>query len=434
MASRDFSIGLFGFGTIGTGLVRTLQNNAGLIRRNVGFDVVLKKIVDVDTTRDRGVQLAPGVLTSNAEDILDDPEITVVVELIGGTGIAREIVTKALKSGKHVVSANKDLISRHGPELVALARRNGVSLLYEASVGGGIPILTPLATILKGNRIQRILGIVNGTTNYILSTMKEKNLDFETCLRDAQALGYAEANPTNDIEGLDAAYKATILASVAFGARVEVENIHREGISAITKSDMDLAEKMGYTIKLLAIAEHDEKTVDVRVHPALLPHAHPLAGIHGVLNGIFLEGSPIGPLLFVGRGAGPDATSSAVLGDILEIAEGRAQAPRYQRELFEPAPLRPIDALRCAFYLRMIVDDRPGVLADITRIFGDRGVSIASNFQKALDRKTAEIVWVTHNCVEKDIRAAIADIRALPSVREIPAILRILGEENGNGA
>lgn len=422
--SGGTGIGLFGFGNIGAGVVRTLTANREVIRRNLGLDLELRAICDIDLESDRGVDTTGITLTRNREDIIGDPAIPIVIELIGGATIAKTVVEESLASGKHVVSANKELMAKHGPELARLAADNNAHLLFEASVGGGIPVLTPMLTCLRANRINRILGIVNGTTNYILTQMEDTGAPFGDILADAQARGYAEADPTNDIEGYDARYKTVVLCSVGFGKRVAVEDVYCEGITRITTADMENAARMGYTIKLLSCSENLDHGVAARVHPALVPLSHPLANIRGVLNAIYLEGDPVGPLLFAGQGAGPAATSSAVLGDVIALATQTIPSTRVDRH--EPAGIIPMDEGEFRFYIRMNVQDRAGVLAEITRVFGELKVSIESMRQNAVNGDSAEIIWITHPAPEKALQDSLERIRALDCVRDIPAVIRAL--------
>jgi len=423
---KPFGIGLVGFGTIGTGVVHTLTENRDVISKNLGLSLKLVKIVDIDVKKDRGVKVSPALLSTDYRDATRNPDVQVVIELIGGTHPAREIVEDGLRNGKHVVTANKELISKHGRELHETARRHGVCLLHEASVGGGIPILTPLLTCLKANRIKQVVGIVNGTTNYILTRMEQEGVEFENALKEAQQKGYAEADPTSDVDGYDSAYKIAILTSVAFGKGVRVEQIYREGIRKVTRRDIQYAGELGYRIKLIAVSRATEGGQDVRVHPALLPLSHPLASIHGVLNAVYVEGSPIGSLMFVGEGAGASATSSAVIGDVIEIAEGRAQNTGRLRDLYEKTEIVGTEKLSFPFYMRMIVDDKPGVLADITSILSEKCVSISSVVQKARIADKAEIVWLTHPSPEKSVREAVAQIRKLRCVKEIPSVIHVM--------
>ena len=418
-------IGLFGFGNIGAGVVRTLTQNREIIRRNLGLTLDLRRIVDIDIESDRGVDTTGITLSKNKDDITGDASISVVIELIGGAGIARTIVQECLEAGKHVVTANKELMAKCGPELAKIAAANNVKLLYEASVGGGIPVLAPMLTCLRANRIRRILGIVNGTTNYILTQMQDKGAAFDDVLKDAQALGFAEADPTNDVEGYDARYKTVVLCSAGFGKRVDVADIYCEGITKITTADMKNAGTMGYTVKLLSFSESlDDGSVTARVHPALVPLTHPLATISGVLNAVYLEGDPVGPLMFVGQGAGPSATSSAVLGDVIALATDTIS--KTSTDLHEPARLAPMAECSFPYYIRMNVLDRAGVLAEITRIFGDKRVSIKSMHQSAVSDDGAEIIWITHPAPEQDLQDSLAAARALDCVRDIPAVIRVL--------
>lgn len=427
MKRSDVGVGIIGFGTIGAGVARAMDANADIIRRNLGFGLNLLKIADIDIKTDRGVRVDKKILTTDYKEVSRNPEISIAVELIGGTRPARGIVEDCLRNGKHVVTANKELISKHGDELLALARENGVRILFEASVGGGIPILTPLLTCLRANRIKKVAGIVNGTTNYILTRMEQSGVDFADALAEAQKKGYAEANPTADVDGFDAMYKIAILTAVAFGRKAAVEEISREGIRGITRRDMNYALELGYRIKLVAVSMETGAGQDVRVHPALVPLSHPLASIHGVLNAVHIEGDPIGVLTFVGEGAGPSATSSAVLGDVIELAEGRAQLLNPSRNHFAAAKKAAKPANRVSsFYMRMIVEDQANVLAKITAILGDKGVSIASLVQKAVIEGDAEIIWLTHPTGEKNLREAVAKVSKLKCVREIPAVFTVM--------
>ncbi len=421
---KEINIGLFGFGTVGGGVVDTINRNSGIITEKTGVRLKLKKIVDIDIKRDRGIPLGKATLSKNKSDILDDESISIVIELIGGAGIAREIVTEALKKKKHVVTANKELIARHGMELESIARKNGVMLLFEAAVGGGIPILTPLLTCLRANKINRVMGIVNGTTNFILTQMESAGADFSDVLKEAQSRGYAEADPTNDVEGFDAAYKAVVLAAAAFGKYVNVGKIFREGITKISGDEMKFANELGYTIKLLATLENLKDCIDVRVHPALLPKSHPLASVHGVLNAVYVEGKPIGPLMFVGEGAGPSATSSAVVGDAIAIATGCNDNDR-RPDVFVKSELAPIEKIRNAFYIRMRVADKSGVLAETAKCFGQSKVSIASMMQRLTANGHAEIVWLTHKTTEGALKEAIGKIKKLKCVDEVVSVIRV---------
>jgi homoserine dehydrogenase len=425
MEAKEVKIGLFGFGTIGAGVVRALKSNSDVITSKTGVTLSLTKIVDIDTKTDRGVDIGKAVFGSESSAIIDDPEISIVIELIGGAGVARQIVSDCLKKGKHVVTANKELIAKHGPELSALARENGARLLFEASVGGGIPILHPLLSCLRGNKIKRALGIVNGTTNFILSQMAETGASFDDILAEAQARGYAEADPTNDVEGFDAAYKASILSTVAFGKHVDAASMFRQGITNVSREEMRFASGLGYVIKLLAVLEDREDGVDARVHPVLLPKNHPLASVNNVLNAVYIEGEPIGPLMFVGEGAGPSATSSAVIGDIITVAteSNSSKTP----EIFNKAELVSVCDVDNAFYIRMRVEDRPGVMAEVSCCLGDMGVSIAQVAQDTIDGDQAEIVWLTHKVSEGNMMDALERIEALGCVFSVLSVIRVFG-------
>lgn len=417
-------VGLFGFGNIGAGVVDTLAQNRDVIMRNTGVEIKLLKVVDIDIERDRGVAIDKSVLSVNAEDIIDNPDISVVIELIGGASFAKSVVERCLEKGKSVVTANKELIAKHGAELVALAGKNNARLLFEASVGGGIPVLTPLLTCLRANRIDRIVGIVNGTTNYILTQMAETGGDFQDILKDAQDKGFAEADPTNDIEGFDSAYKTVILCSVGLGFEVKPGDVYREGITKISLRDIRDAHELGFAIKLLSVSENRGGSVAARVHPCLVPLSHPLAGVNGVLNGIYVEGRPIGPLMFVGRGAGAPATSSAVIGDVISIAAGTSGAR--PAAAVSGAKLFPMEDAEFSFYIRMTVTDRPGVLAEVSKIFGENKVSIQSLTQKSSGGEVAEIVWLTHCVSERCAQGALSLIKELDCVRSVDTVIRAL--------
>lgn len=429
-AGGKIGIGLFGFGNIGAGVVRTLNENRDVIRRNLGFELEIIKIVDIDITTDRGIKVPKSVLSTDKDDIINNDKISIVIELIGGAGIAKTIVEKSLKAGKSVVSANKELMAKHGPELLGLAAKNNVNLLYEASVGGGIPIITPLLTCLRANRMDRIIGIVNGTTNYILTQMQQTGADFADILKEAQKKGFAEANPKNDIEGYDAAYKTVVLCSAGFGKRVDVADVYREGITHITINDIENAAEMGFTIKLLSVSENLNGTMNARVHPMLVPLSHPLANINGVVNAVYVEGYPIGPLMFVGRGAGPNATSSAVLGDVIAIATDTIS--KTATDINRKTAIKPIGDCEFCFYIRMTVEDRAGVLADITKVFGKHKVSIKSMNQhcpcsgEECAGGNAEIVWLTHRTLEKNVQRSLEAVRGLGCVESVDSLIRVL--------
>ena len=426
-------IGLIGFGTVGTGLVRILQQNAKLIEERLGLAIVLKRIADLDIAKDRGVKVNPAILTTQVAEVFDDPEISIVVELIGGLEPARTLILRAIEKGKHVVTANKALLAVHGIEIFAAAEEKGVEIGFEGSVGGGIPIIRSLKEGLVANQIKVIFGILNGTSNYILTEMSNHKQKFQEVLKKAQELGYAEADPTLDIEGIDTAHKLSILISLAYGQQVRMEDIYTEGISSINPMDIEYAKELGYTIKLLAIAKSDGGAVEARVHPTLLPADHLLATVGGPFNGIFVKGDAVGSTLFYGAGAGMMATGSAVVSDLVDIGRNirsgvnrRVPLLSYQRKYLREGEIKNIQDITSSYYLRFTVVDRPGVLARISGILGDVDISIASVIQKGRrEEKAVPIYVVTHEAREKNMQKALQIIDRLPSVVDKTMLIRI---------
>ncbi|MBE9116350.1 homoserine dehydrogenase [Lusitaniella coriacea LEGE 07157] len=430
-----FKVGLLGFGTVGTGTAAILRDRD---RRNPLLqDIEIGRVGVKSLDKPRAIALDPDLLTTDLESIVTDPDIDIVVELIGGLEPARSLILKAIAAGKHVVTANKAVIARYGDELYAAANKAGVYILLEASVGGGIPIIKPLKESLGANRISQITGIVNGTTNYILTQMTEEGADFDAVLTEAQQLGYAEADPTADVDGLDAADKIAILASLAFGGRIDREAIYCEGIRQVSAEDISYAEKLGFTIKLLAIAqktENRDNTLQVRVHPTLLPNAHPLASINGVYNAVLVEGEPIGQVMFFGPGAGEGPTASAVVSDILAIAgilksagKNTALNPLLSCSHQDYSAIAPMEEVVTRFYARFLCGDRPGVIGHLGTCFGKHEVSLESVVQIGFQDKLAEIVVVTHDVQEKNFRQALEEVRsfsALDSI-SIASVLRV---------
>jgi len=421
------NIGIIGFGTVGAGAVAILTQNSASIQRKVGSALRIKKIADLDITTPRPISVDPSILTTNADDVIDDPEIDIVVETIGGVKPAGSFIRRSLENGKHVVTANKELLAKEGGSLLPLASKLKLDLMFEASVGGGIPIIRPLKSCLAGNEIIEVKGIVNGTTNYILTRMSAEGLNYADVLPDAQAKGYAEANPSADVEGHDAAYKIAILASIAFTSRVDVTKVYSEGITRIASEDMRYADALGYVIKLLAIAKRIDEAMLVRVHPSFVPKSHPLANVNDVFNGIFVKGSAVGEVMFYGPGAGSMAAGSAVVGDVIDIARNiNAQATaRISCTCYDQRPMLSMDSVRCKNYIRVRTDDKPRVLASIATAFGDNHVSIESVLQRVLPDSTAEIVWLTHEADEPNTRRAVECIRALPVVKEVSNWIRV---------
>jgi homoserine dehydrogenase len=438
-----FKVGLLGLGTVGVGTVQILQNPAQ--RHPLLQELEIHKVGVRNLDKPRSVTLPGGCLTSDLAAVVTDPEIDIVIEVLGGLEPARSLILQAISHGKHVVTANKAVISRFGAEIFAAAAAAGVYVLLEATVGGGIPVIEPLKQSLCANRIQSIMGIINGTTNYILTRMQTEGADFDAVLAEAQKLGYAEADPTADVDGGDAADKISILAALAYGGRVDREAIHCEGIRSVTATEISYAEKLGYVIKLLGIANRVEaetqpETLQVRVHPTLLPKSHPLANVNDVYNAILIEADPVGQVMFFGRGAGAGPTASAVVADVLNIAAllkmGRdcVKQPNGQ-PLLDPllasshqhsCTIAPIDDLQIRFYVRFLTQDTPGVIGKIGTCFGEHQVSLESLVQAGIRDGHAEIVVVTHDVREGNFRKALAEIALLPSIAEVASVLRVL--------
>ena len=416
-----------GFGNVGSGAYQVLEENAGAIALKAGSRLEVAQVADIDWGRPRAVDVPRDKRTTDARALIANPAIDIIVETIGGTNPALDFVLASLRAGKCVVTSNKELIAKHGREILEEADARGLDIYFEGAVGGGIPIIQPLKQALAANRIHSIIGIVNGTTNYILTQMSSGEQDFKQALAEAQQRGYAEPDPTDDIEGNDAAYKLAILASIAFNSRASLDSIYREGISRIAPADMLYARELGYVVKLLAIGRDRGDAVELRVHPAFLPQAHPLAAVTDVFNAVFVEGSAVGKLMFYGRGAGARPTGSAVVGDIIEIARNinRGATGRIPCTCFEARVMRPMDEVVTKHYVRMQVADRPGVLAKIAAVFGEEGVSLASVVQKAATGEGAEIVWVTHESLERAVRQALERIGALPEVNEVSNWVRV---------
>jgi homoserine dehydrogenase len=429
---KEIYVGLIGFGTVGTGVVKLLEENAGVISDKLGARLVLKKIADLDTTTDRGVKTAPGVLTNNVNEILDDPEIGIVIELIGGYEPAKKFVLKAISAGKHVVTANKALLALHGDEIYALAAEKGVEVLYEAAVGGGIPVLSAIKGNMAANRFTTILGILNGTCNYILTRMTKEGSDFADVLKAAQDLGYAEADPTFDIEGIDTAHKLALLISLCFGTRVPFDQIYTEGITAISALDISFAQQFGYRIKLLAIGKRDGDTVEARVHPTMIPVHYPMADVDGPFNAIRLTGDFVGPVMLYGRGAGMEPTASAVVGDVIDIARNilagigcRVAARGTMEPSMKDLAIKPVGEIVSRYYLRFSAIDQPGVLAAIAGALGKNNISIESMIQTGRSGDFVPIVIITHDAAERDIVTALAEIDRMEMIREKSRLIRI---------
>ena len=420
-------LALLGAGTVGSGVARVLAQKRDVFARQLGRPIDIAGVLVRDAAKGRP-DIDPGLLTTDAARLLDGPEVDIVVEVLGGEQPALDFMTRALEGGKYVVTANKEVMAKHGPRLLALARQRGVDLLYEASVGGGIPIIAPLKRDLLANRITAVSAIINGTTNYILTAMSREGADFADALRRAQELGYAEADPSNDVEGEDARYKLAILASLAFRSPVRPDDIYREGITKLTANDFRYAAELGYAIKLLAIARWQDGGIQARVHPTFLPADAPLAKVDGVLNAVQVEGDLVGRVNFQGPGAGSLPTTSAVIADVLDAAQSIVGG---RREVYaaEEAPSRvvPMSELLTRYYIRLTVADRPGVLAQIATRFGEAQISIASVIQKEthFDAQTAELVMMTHEAREASMQSALAAVAELAVVQEIGNFLRV---------
>lgn len=430
-------VGLIGFGTVGTGVVNILQKNADIIARRVGRPIVLAKIADLDVTTDRGVTVSPEILTTNVKDILDDPQIDIVVELIGGHEPAKRFILHALSSKKGVVTANKALLADHGEEVFEAAFKAQVDLGFEASVGGGIPIIRSLTEGLAGNHLTSIMGIMNGTSNYILSRMTQEGRDFGDILQEATREGYAEADPSLDVEGIDAAHKLVIMVNLAYGTPVPMNALYIEGISKISTVDMTFARELGFTIKLLGIAKYHDQVIEARVHPTLVPTDSPIAQVNGVYNAIHLVGDAVGDIVLYGQGAGSLPTASAVVGDIIDLARNRISgsfsrvpATSFQWEARKFLAIKPMAEIESRYYLRCMVKDEPGVLSTISGILGERGISISSVLQKGRKQgQPVALVILTHRSRERGIQAALQEMNALPLVSEPTTLIRMEGIE-----
>ncbi len=425
--AAQVNIVLLGLGVVGGGVAGALRERADTYSQRVGASLALRRVLVRHLDKERAVKLDPSLLTDDAEEAVSG-DVDIVVELLGGEHPAYGLIRDALSRGRYVVTANKEVMAKHGPELLSLAAEKGVDILYEASVGGGIPIISPLKRDLSANEISSVRAIINGTTNYILTRMSRDGLDFATALAQAQQLGYAEADPTNDIDGHDAAYKLAILASLAFHTHIGPDDIRREGISGLAARDFRYARELGYAIKLLAVARREGSSLQVRVHPTLVPEEQLLAKVDGVLNAVQIEGDLSGRVLFQGAGAGSLPTTSAVMADVLDAARAIVQGGRpFPWRYTDEVAIKPLAELVTRYYIRLEVVDRPGVLAGIARAFGDHEVSIASVIQKETDEaaQTAELVIMTHPAREEAVQATAVQVRDLPEVVSIGNLLRV---------
>lgn len=426
---REIKVGVLGLGVVGSGTVRILQENSEEIARRVGARLVVKKIAVRDVNKERAVTVDRSLLTADPNEVIDDPDIDILAELIGGVEPAHDYVMRAIRSGKNIVTANKEMMAKDGHDLMEAAGEAKKDFFLEGSVAGGIPIIAAMKEALAANTVHEVMGIVNGTTNYILTKMTEDGVAFEQVLAEAQAHGYAEADPSSDVDGFDAQYKIAILASIAFNSRVPVESVSAQGIRHIHPRDIEVARELGYRIKLVAVAQQDPaaQTMQVRVHPALLPTRHPLANVNDVFNAVLVRGHAVGDVMFYGRGAGSLPTGSAVVGDLIACARNilTGATGRIGCTCFEAKRMLPIESVEAKFYTRMHTADRPKVLASIANVFGDFDVSIESVVQKAITDDDAEIVWVTHKVREEYLRGALDVIRRLPVVRSVDNWIRV---------
>ena len=422
---KPIHVGLLGIGTVGGGTWEVLQRNAGEIRRRAGRAIRISRVADKDLRKARKLVGGKARVTGSAWDVVRAPDIDIVIELIGGTGIAKDLVLEAIAHGKHVVTANKALLAKHGNRIFAAAQKRGVMVAFEASVGGGIPIIKALREGLAANRIEWIAGIINGTSNFILSEMRDRGVSFAAALADAQARGYAEADPTFDIEGVDAAHKLTILSALAFGIPMQFAKAYTEGISKLTQADIGYAEELGYRIKLLGITRRARRGIELRVHPTLVPARRLIANVEGVMNAILVKGDAVGATLYYGAGAGSQPTASAVVADLVDVTrlitadpEHRVPHLAFQPDQLSDVPILPIGEVETSYYLRMRVLDQPGVLARIARILADSRISIDAMVQKepGEGEKRVDIVMLTHRAIEKNVDAALSRIERLPTV------------------
>ncbi len=433
---KPINVGLIGLGTVGCGTIEVLRRNGEEISRRVGREIRITHATARDLAKPRAVSLEGITLVEDASDIVSHPDIDIVCELVGGDATTKALILQAIENGKHVVTANKALLAKHGNEIFAAAQRKKVMVAFEAAVAGGIPIVKVLREGLSANRIEWIAGIINGTSNFILSEMRSKGSSFDDALKDAQAKGYAEADPTFDIEGIDAAHKLSILSAIAFGIPIPFEKAYTEGISKLTNKDIKYAEQLGYRIKLLGITKHVAAGIELRVHPTLIPAKRLIANVEGVMNAILVKGDAVGATLYYGRGAGAEATASAVVADLVDVTrmltadpEQRVPHLAFQPDQLRDTPILPMGKVETAYYLRLSAYDRPGVMADVTRILADNAISIDAMLQKEAEEgeDIVDVIILTHRCLEENANRAIANIEALASMAS--KVVRIRREE-----
>lgn len=422
---KPVKIGILGLGTVGGGTVNVLTRNAAEIARRAGRDIIVTRASSRDLSKPRICGTEGIAVTADPYDVINDPDIDIVLELIGGAGPVKDMVLTAIDNGKHVVTANKSLLALHGNEIFAKASAKGVIVAFEAAVAGGIPIIKSIREGLSGNQIQWLAGIINGTGNFILTEMREKGRDFADVLAEAQALGYAEADPTFDVEGIDAAHKLTILASIAFGIPLQFDKVYTEGITKITRTDVEYAEQLGYRIKHLGIARKTGEGIELRVHPTLIPERRLIANVNGVMNAVLVKGDAVGPTLYYGAGAGAEPTASSVVADVIDVARALTSDPEnrvphlaFQADAIKDMPILTPERFKSAYYLRLSAEDKPGVLADVTKILADHHISIEAIIQKEppADETAVPIILLTQITLEKEINEAIRKIEALPTV------------------
>ena len=428
-SSSVVRIGLLGCGNVGAALVQLVERQADVIEARTGVRLQISRVAVRNISRDREVELPEGVLTRDAHSVVNDPTVDVIVEVMGGIEPARELIAEAISHGKPVITANKELLANVGHELWAQSDAAGVDLLFEAAVAGGIPLIRALRESLRGEPVTRVMGIVNGTTNFILTKMTDEGADYSAALSEAQRLGFAERDPTADVEGFDAGAKAAIIASIAFGARVVAGDVYHEGISGVTAADIAIARRLGYVVKLLAIAEKidDTETIAVRVHPAMVPMNHPLASVRDSYNAVVVEGDAVGQLMFYGRGAGGFPTASAVLGDVIDAAVNLQKKTYGSIGSFKRVPVMPIDETSSQYLIGLDVEDKPGVLHAITGVFANHGVSIRAAEQEGMG-DDARLVFITHRAREADVQACVSEFRKSPAVRRASGLIRVIGE------
>lgn len=436
---RSIGVGLIGWGIVGCGVIEVLNRNSDCIEDRLGVRLELKRVADTDLERPRPVAVPPAKLTRKAEEVISDPEIDIVIELVGGLGAAREIIVQALNNKKHVVTANKALLAHAGNELFAVAAANGRSIGFEAAVAGGIPLIKSLREGLAANQVDTVFGILNGTANYILTRMTQQGLSFEEALREAQEKGFAEANPALDVEGIDAAHKLAIASAIAFGSSIQFEHVYTEGISRIDPLDIQFGDEFGYRLKLLAIARNTDGRLEMRVHPTLIPKSHVLAGVDGAYNAVHIHGNAVGNIMLYGLGAGMMPTGSAVVSDLMDLARDivgntseRIPPLAFRREKLRNLPIKPISDVTTCYYFRFAAVDRPGVLSKIAGILGENKISISAVIQKGRQVEEAvPIVMLTHEALESSVQKALAEIDKLDVVLSPTQIIRIENQETG---